>query len=149
MATSPLDRGDRHAEDSEWIAAISNWERALATPDRKRAERRIRWFLDTTMATGEQVRQPVDLLIGIGAALLGTILVLSAERLNSFWNSVFAIAAWALYVLAAGCGIAFAFHYRSKSKRTLSAANLSHAREIAQKMDNASATIPKAPTLPI
>jgi hypothetical protein len=148
---SSISRGDHDAEGSAWVAAVSNWEAALATPDHERAEIRLRWFLDAaTQATHTMPRRGMSpvVIAGAGSGVIGTCLVVVAGEIGNPWRDAFAAIAWILFLVAGGAGVLFAFQHRSGSRRGLDSASLRRARDLAKQMDAASATMPTGPRTP-
>ena len=151
MPTPSLARGDCEAAAGEWAAAVSSWETALATPDRDRAEVRLRWFLDATAVatdTGHSRFRPGVVTSGICAAVVGTSLVLIASELDNPWRDAFALVAWVFFVVAAACGLLVAFRRPATTLPPLTSSSIGRAHERAKQMDAASATMPSGPRLP-
>lgn len=151
MSASSLCSGDHEAAAGEWAAAVSSWETALATPDRDRAEVRLRWFLEATVVatdTGHSRFRPGVVTFGIGAAVIGTSLVLIASELGNPWRDAFALVAWVFFVVAAGCGLLIAYRRPATTLPPLTSSSIGRAHERAKQMDAASATMPSGPRLP-
>ena len=148
---SPISRGDHDAEGSAWVAAVSNWEAALATPDHERAEMRLRWFLDAaTQATPTipgRGRSRV-VITGASSGVIGTCLVLVGGEIGNPWRDAFAAIAWIFFLVAGGAGGRFAFQHRAWSRPGLDPSSLRRARNLAKQMDAASATMPTGPRTP-
>ena len=146
---SALYQGDRAAAASEWVAAVASWQAALATPDRNRAEVRLRWFLDAAATATNTGHRPRNVVVaGAGAAAVGTGLVLMANEVGNFWRDAFTVIAWVLFFVAAGCGVLYAYQHPALSEPPLTSTRLVRARQLAEQLDAASATMPTGPRLP-
>jgi hypothetical protein len=141
---SPLTDGDARAKAGDWVAAVSAWEAALTTADHERASARLRWFAEQ-MAPGQPARKSrrltLTIPIGVATAVTATVLVLIAESRAPGVRNALATLAWFLYVVAAGCGLAYAFQYRPKRVGRIDQQTIRLARELAQSLQHGSATM--------
>ncbi len=141
-ALSDLERGDDHALAGHWTDAVSAWDVALATDDRERARARLAWLSrDATRATTSRRWRAGPVTIGVVSATVATVLVLIAERQSQATSNALAVAAWALYAVAAICGLLYAYQHRPHRVDIPDDVLTARARLAAMAVENSSGTI--------
>jgi hypothetical protein len=147
--SSSIEAGDRAAATGDWVQAIAIWERLLDTPDRKAANRRLRWFLDesTTEASvrGFDPERRFDrrrlLLASLVCAVAGTALVFVGQGQSGTARNLLAALAWVLYIATATLVVTYEFAsgpslQRDRDRPGLTESELHRARAIASSLSS-------------